>query len=259
MKHPLRIHVFQHEVFEGLGAILPWAESRGHAVTYTQWFLGEGAPESETYDWLIVMGGSMGVHDDGQFVWLSEEKQALLAAVKKGKPILGICLGAQLLAHVLGAWVGQNRDKEIGWHPVQALGPAQGAAHEAAHEVAQRAVNELGHQGAKGNWLWDVFPESLTTFHWHGDTFELPPGSLHLAKSEGCQQQAFIFGEKAVGLQFHPEVTSETVEALMAGCANDLTPGPYVQTLAQLKGKPEYFASNRIFLETLLAGLAARV
>ncbi len=228
----LRIHVFQHVAFEGLGAMEPWALSRGYNIGHTRLFAGERPPAPEAYDWLIVMGGPMGVHDEAAFPWLKAEKRVLESALKSGIPMLGVCLGAQLLAQVSGGEVFRNREKEIGWLPIRS-------------------------RGDRG-WPGRIFPDSLTTFHWHGDTFTLPPGAVHLASSEGCDHQAFALGEKVVGLQFHPEATPEGIATLVAHCAADLTPGRYVQAAENLAGDPDRFAANHRFLSDLMEGLESR-
>lgn len=234
MMRSLRIKVFQHVPFEGLGAILSWAESRGHQISYCPLFAGEPPSAPDAYDWLIVMGGPMGVHDESKFPWLKAEKRALEAALQAERPVMGICLGAQLIAHVLGGAVNKNRYKEIGWHPIKVEGKAE------------------------GNWIRQIFPDRLQTFHWHGDTFAIPSGAVHLAASEGCQHQAFSLGDRVVGLQFHPEATKESISALTANCAADITPGKYVHSADRLVGSPEDFTANRKFLGDLLSGLEAR-
>jgi GMP synthase-like glutamine amidotransferase len=223
----MRIHVFQHIAFEGLAAIYPWAESRRHSITYTRFYAGEKPALLETYDWLIIMGGPMGVNDEAEYPWLKSEKMAIGEALKSGRIILGICLGAQLLAHVLGAQVSRNEYKEIGWHPVLAVTPNHWAS------------------------------VSLNTFQWHGDTFSLPPNAIHLASSKACQNQGFIWQDKVVGLQFHPEATSESIAALIKNCASDMTPGPFVQSQESLIGNKEDFEANHKYLHQLLSGLEA--
>lgn len=221
----MKIHVFQHVAFEGLGAIQPWAESQGHAISYTRFYAAEKPASPETYDWLIIMGGPMGVYDEAEYPWLKLEKLAIGEAIKSGRIILGICLGAQLLAHMLGAQVSRNKYKEIGWHPVMAATPNHWAA------------------------------ASMKTFHWHGDTFGLPPDAIHLASSEACQNQGFIWEDKVMGLQFHPEATSESIETLITNCSIDMTPGPFVQSRESLSGNEENFATNRKYLHQVLSGL----
>jgi GMP synthase-like glutamine amidotransferase len=164
----------------------------------------------------VVMGGPMGVHDEAELPWLRDEKRAIEAALKRGAAVLGVCLGAQLLAHVLGAEVAPNRAKEIGWFPVD-LSPE-----------------------ASDTWLGRVFPARFTPFHWHGDTFGIPHGAVALGRSEACANQGFLHGENALGLQFHPEVTAEGLAGLMAHCGPELSiagtdRGRYVQSAEALR------------------------
>ncbi len=222
---PLRVQVFQHVAFEGLGSMEAWFSGRGHSLTYVKLYAGQLPSESgPPADWLIVMGGPMGVHDEAEFPWLNAEKRAIRAALDRGAAILGVCLGAQLLAHVLGAEVGPNPHKEIGWLPVD-LAPE-----------------------AKATWLGQVFPERFTPFHWHGDTFAIPAGALSLGASAACRNQGFLLGDKALGLQFHPEITSGTLAALAENCGSELAlagseRGRYVQDAKGLRdglvGAPE--------------------
>lgn len=225
----MRIQVFQHVSFEGLAAIQPWAESRDHVISYTRFFADERPVTPENYDWLIIMGGPMGVHDEEEFPWLKIEKMAIAEAIQADKIILGICLGAQLLAHLLGAKVSGNKFKEIGWHRVQAV---------AEHHWAAATLN---------------------TFHWHGDTFTLPLDAVHLASSEACTNQGFIWRDRVIGLQFHPEANSESIATLISKCALDLTPGPYVQNVDSLMGREVDFIANREYLHKLLLALESRL
>ena len=208
---PLRINVFQHVPFEGLGSIETWAQGRRHRTAYTRLHAGDAPPQESEFDMLIVLGGPMGVHDEAAFPWLKAEKAAIEKALGKGKPVLGICLGAQLMADVLGGRVYQNRQKEIGWFPVKL------------------------EQAALQNWAGRIFPAAFTAFHWHGDTFELPEGAVSLARSEITLHQGFSLGKNALALQFHPEVTEASVEALIVHCGAELQPGPFVQTAEELR------------------------
>lgn len=232
---PLRVQVFQHVPFEGLGSMEAWFAGRGHALSAVRFFAGDlpGGPDP---DWLIVMGGPMGVHDEAEFPWLKAEKAAIKAAVGRGAAVLGVCLGAQLLAHVLGAEVKPNADKEIGWFPVT-LAPE-----------------------AKATWLGRAFPETFTPFHWHGDTFGIPAGAVPLGSSAACRNQGFLYRERCLGLQFHPEVTPASLAALSEQCGNELaiagTPrGRYVKDAAALRaglpGAPE--------LNGIMAGVCLRL
>jgi GMP synthase-like glutamine amidotransferase len=212
---PLRVRVFQHVPFEGLGSMEDWFAGRGHLLSRVRFYAGE-LPEGPAADWLIVMGGPMGVHDEGEFPWLKAEKAAIRAALDRGAAVLGVCLGAQLLAHVLGAEVKPNGAKEIGWFPVDLSAEA------------------------RATWLGRVFPERFTPFHWHGDTFGIPPGAVAVGSSEACRNQGFLWKERALGLQFHPETTPASLEDLSRECGNELAlaggeGGRFVQNAKSLR------------------------
>lgn len=188
-----------------------WAESRGHTLSYTRFHAGGNPPPQEGYDLLLVMGGPMGVRDEESLPWLKGEKRAIEAALKAGRSVLGICLGAQLMADVMGAQVVRNRQPEIGWFPV---------------ELGARALR---------TWMAEVFPPRFTAFHWHGDTFDLPSGAVSLGSSEACANQGFLYGHNALALQFHPEVTEAGMEDLLRECGGELRPGPFVQDAAAIR------------------------
>jgi GMP synthase-like glutamine amidotransferase len=158
----------------------------------------------------------MGVQDQAQFSWIDAEVALLRQAIKRRLPVLGICLGAQLLAVAAGAGVRRNPEREIGCFPVQWTPEAQ------RHP------------------LTSFLPETLDVVHWHGDTFALPPGAIRLARSQACLNQAFAL-HRALGLQFHLEMGPEEVAAVAAHCPGDLATGPFVQTL------PDILAQERVF------------
>ncbi len=200
----MKVHWFQHVPFEGLGAIEGWLLARGHKLSCTRFYAGEAPPvDSDGFDWLIVMGGPMNVYQDDAHPWLPSEKHLIHEAINAGKRVLGICLGAQLIADVLGGKVYQNDEREIGWFPVRAV--SAGVTSPFA------------------------FPRETPVFHWHGDTFALPPGSVWLAESDGCAHQAFVVGTHVLGLQFHLEMTAAGVSGIAQGCADELTPGRFIQ------------------------------
>ena len=194
-------------------------------MRWTRWFDGETPPQMGEVDMLIVMGGPMSVNDEEIHPWLAAEKAYVREFLQSGKPMLGVCLGAQLMAAALGARVFPNPEKEIGWFPVFGTGEAKGFR----------------------------FPERLPVFHWHGETFELPPGAVRLASSEGCRNQAFQVGDRAVGLQFHLETTPDTARALVDHCRGEMTPGPYVQAAEEILSAPDerYREVNRVMGELL--------
>lgn len=211
MARALDIRVFQHVPFEGIGSMAAWVAERGHRLSHTRFHEGDRPPGPSAYDLLIVMGGPMGVHDDATLPWMAEEKRALAAALEAGKAVLGVCLGAQLLAHALRARVTRNLLPEIGWHPVRLS------------------------EAARGTWLSEAFPPEFTAFHWHGDTFAPPAGAVPLGSSEACAQQGFLHGDRVLALQFHPEVTADSLEALVGACGHELRPGPFVQDAETLR------------------------
>jgi GMP synthase-like glutamine amidotransferase len=227
----MRVQVFQHVPFEGLGAIEPWLAARDARIGWTRFFETPRIPALDSYDWLIVMGGPMSVNDEAALPWLRDEKRAVAAAIDAGKTVLGVCLGAQLIASALGAKVTPNREREIGWFPIERV------ADPAAHPIAR------------------AFPARAEVFHWHGETFELPPGALHLARSEACEMQAFALGPRVVGMQFHLETTPESAAALVRHCPEDLRPRRFVQSSDAMLRDTDRFARLRERLVALLDAL----
>ncbi|MBI5062346.1 MAG: type 1 glutamine amidotransferase [Desulfatitalea sp.] len=228
----MRIHYLQHVPFEGLGYIQSWARQKAHGLSATALFADEALPPVEAFDLLVIMGGPMGVYDSAAYPWLVREKRFIEQALAAKKKVLGICLGAQLMADALGAKVFKNRHKEIGWHPLT------------------RAADVQHPPGAA------LFPERFCAFHWHGDTFDLPAGALHLAQSEACRHQAFFYPPGAVGLQFHLESTPESIEQLIAHCGHELVPGPYIQGQADIRGQMERIGPSNVHMGNILDFLA---
>ncbi len=181
----MHVLAVRHVPFEGLGTIAPVLEARHIGIHYADAFLKQPIPDWRRAAGLIVMGGPMSANANLPFV--RREIEVLAEAVEAGKPVLGVCLGAQLLARALGARVYPNAVKEIGWGPVRWT------------EAAARDVLLAGLDA----------PE--TVFHWHGETFDLPAGAEWLASSAVCRRQAFRAGSNAYGFQFHLEVTPEIV------------------------------------------------
>lgn len=212
----MRAHYLQHVPFEGPGSIEPWLKSAGYEITRTQLFESSNFPALKEIDFLIIMGGPMSVHDEGEFPWLPLEKQFIRDAIDSGTPVIGICLGAQLIASAMGAKVYQNPVKEIGWFPVQGI----------------PAVTSL----------FFSFPASTEVFHWHGETFDLPQGATLIASSTACENQAFQIGDSVIGLQFHLETTPESAEEIVSNCRDELVPSQYVQAEKEIVAqKPERY------------------
>ncbi len=170
----------------------------------------------------------MGIYDEEQYPWLSEEKLFIKDAIDSGKIVLGICLGAQLIADVLGAMVYKNTHWEIGWFTINHL-------PEIHHTI-----------------LSDAIPEKTKVYHWHGDTFDIPEGAKSLVESEACKNQGFILDDRVVGLQFHLETTLESATALIENCGDELDDSHYVQSEEAMLSDPQRFLDiNRIISSVL--------
>jgi len=227
----MRMHVLQHVDFEHAAAIGDWARKQGHLCTSGGFYRGDPPPPPAEVEWLVVMGGPMGVGDEERHPWLVEEKRYLRAVLDTGARMLGVCLGAQLLAELLGAAVTRNPFKEIGWFPVT-----------------------LSRQAREHEFFYGL-PHQFTAFHWHGDTFALPPEAVPLGGSDACEMQGFLAQGRILGLQFHLESTVQSVDALIENCSDDITPGPYVQEPEAMRRGFAHLEGMHPLLETLLQRL----
>lgn len=199
----LRIHYLQHVPYEGPAYLNNWAQYNHHQISGTQLYKHNKLPALANFDVLIVLGGPMGANDEQTYPWLATEKVLIKQALNAGKKVIGICLGAQLLAQALGASVHANPQKEIGWFMVTKSTDAPTP-------------------------LTATLPATMQVFHWHADTFELPTGATNLFSSEACANQGFV-KDNALGLQFHLECTKASVKDLIANGADQLTHGDYIQ------------------------------
>jgi GMP synthase-like glutamine amidotransferase len=227
----MNIHYLQHVPFEGLGSMESALKASGHRLSSTHLYENQLFPALEEIDWLIIMGGPMGIHDETKHPWLQPEKEFIQQAITAGKTVLGICLGAQLIASALGAHVYKNQHKEIGWFNI--------------HRDPKADTTVLA----------SAIPQQVEVFHWHGDTFDIPAGAAPLAFSSACQNQGFIFANRVVGLQFHLETTPELVQELINNSGDELDGSSYVQSEEEMVAKPQRFTRiNQIMaaiLETL--------
>nr|WP_321272339.1 gamma-glutamyl-gamma-aminobutyrate hydrolase family protein [uncultured Tolumonas sp.] len=198
----MRVYVLQHVPFEELGNIQPWLAQHNAEVHYCRLYANEPLPDVNETDLLIVLGGPMSVNDESHYPWLVAEKAFLAQAIAAEKPIVGICLGAQLIASCQGARIYSNYAKEIGWFDITAV-------------------------AASGDVL--PLPASMHVFHWHGETFELPAKAVLLASSVACNNQIFQLGKRVIGLQCHLETTAENARSMVLHCADELTGGSFIQ------------------------------
>lgn len=226
----MRAHSLHHVPFEGLGSIAPWLEAAGYEITCGRLYEAAKFPDPGAIDLLVIMGGPMSVNDEKAYPWLAVEKQFIRKVIAREAPILGICLGAQLIAAAMGAQVYRNPEKEIGWFPIEGLQSNDSSAF--------------------------TFPPRVEVFHWHGETFDLPPGATRLAKSVGCENQAFQLGQSVIGLQFHLETTPESARELLNHCRDELIPARYVQSEQEiLAAGPERYASINRLMDGILSFL----
>ncbi|WP_159801867.1 type 1 glutamine amidotransferase [Flavobacterium sp. MK4S-17] len=210
----MNVHYFQHVPFEGLGYIETWLKEHRYNISATKFFEADFLlPEISEIDALIVMGGPMSVYDEILFPWLRHEKAFIKLCIQSGKKVLGICLGAQLIAECLEAKVVLAKNKEIGWFPV--------IPTEECKKIA---------------WLYRLFKYNPVVFHWHGDQFEIPQNScLNLLYSEANVNQAFYYNQNIIGLQFHLEVTVENLILMIENGKEELFHNsPYIQSKNEL-------------------------
>jgi GMP synthase-like glutamine amidotransferase len=175
----MRVLVFQHTPEEVPGSLIPWFQSNSIQPTIFHTYEGKAFPEESDFDWLIVLGGPMNVDQTAEHPWLLEEKKFIQTWLQSSKSYLGICLGGQLLAQVLGAKVKKSNHREIGFHRIE---------------------KSSSHHPFFSDW-----PSSLKVFQWHEDQFSLPAGCISHFQSSACEFQAFSKGNNVIGLQFHPE------------------------------------------------------
>lgn len=190
--------VLQHTPEETLGTIADVLAAQGHTWRYVRSFAGEAVPTTLDAAGLVVMGGPMSAYETRRYRFLADEVTLITSALDQQKPILGICLGSQLLAAALGARVYKGTAKEIGWYPIQ--------LHADMHRDP----------------LFGAIGRTFVGFHWHGDTFDIPKGACELGHSAHTMHQGFRYGASVYALQFHLEVTERIVDDLVASFGNEL-------------------------------------
>jgi GMP synthase (glutamine-hydrolysing) len=200
----------------------------------THLYNNENLPSVGEFDWLIIMGGPMSVSDELLYPWLRDEKKLIFQAIEQQKVVVGICLGAQLIADVLGARVRRNDHREIGWFPI--------------HKTPE----------TKRSCVSTAIPDGVQVLHWHGDTFDLPAGAIHLGRSEACKNQGFQYDDRIVGLQFHLEMTHDNLKHLIHYCRSEIDDSPYVQTAEFMLSDQERFASTNLVMDKVLDCLVGR-
>lgn len=209
----MKIHILQHVAFEGPAYIEEWAKEASATLSYTLLYEGDiQFPAVGDIDVVVIMGGPMSVNDEHLYGWISREKAFISACIGERKKIIGICLGAQMIASCLGARVYPASEKEIGWHAVR----------------RNAALSE--------NWLTRIFNASPQVFHWHGEQFDLPGSAEDLLTTDANNHQAYLIDDYILGFQFHLEATEESIRAMLAHGSDELVARPFVQSAAQILG-----------------------
>ena len=213
--------------FEDPAFIIDWAAKNNFPVSSGRAYANDPYPDYNEFDLLLIMGGPMSVNDEHLLPWLKSEKIFIKNAIGRNKVVIGICLGAQLIASICNATIRQNPAKEIGWFPI------------AFNDSACKSLDL-------------PFSGEMMTFHWHGETFDLPEGGLLLASSQACLNQAFSIGNSVFGFQFHMEATSFSVERLITHCENELDGSVYVQAKEKITSLMNYTHNTNAVMEMFL-------
>lgn len=228
----MKILCLKNIVFEGPGTFALWAQARGHELEIAAVYQNKPLPSPETFDALLVMGGPMNIYEDTIYPWLAKEKGYIRGAIAAGKHVIGVCLGAQLIAHVLGATVSQGVHQEIGWFPIHRNDDCPASL---------------------------PLPDDLHVLHWHGDAFNVPKGAHAIAFSEACANQGFIYRDRVLALQCHLEMTPQSLALLIAACSNELIDAPYIQSADTMLAEPEAtYERMHLVLFELLDALVAQ-
>jgi GMP synthase-like glutamine amidotransferase len=224
----MHIHYFQHNHFEDLGYIGDWAKGNNITTSVTRFDLKPELLSIEDFDWLVVMGGAMGVHDSNQFPWIHAEIDFIKLVIHSGKIVIGICLGSQMIASALGARVYKNTEPEMGFWPIKFSPEAQ-----------------------KDN-VFKHFPADLNVMHFHFDTFELPENAILMAKSTVTSVQAFRYGNNVFALQFHSELTESNIPIFIEELTPEIIPGRLVQQPSEILQNISFCRhNNKIFAKML--------
>ena len=217
----MKIHIFQHTKLSTPGSVTEWLKERKLEATTTRFFEGDSLPNVEDVDFLIICGGGMGVHDEQDHPWLVEEKKFIRRCLDEGKSIFGICLGAQLIAHVKGAEVKKHKHWEVGWHPIEIEGYGR-----------------------------------LNCFQYHQDTFDIPQGARKFATNDITSNQGFMIGENVIAVQFHPEADEVKVDVYSNDCTAS---GEFVQTREAMMNGCHFISEQKAWMFSQLDKLTSRL
>lgn len=224
----LNIHCYQHTKYEGPSIIQKWADLNGHNLNKTNFRINDSIPNTDLFDVLIVLGGPMSINDESKYPWLKNEKKSIDRCLNEGKKVIGICLGAQLLANVLGSEIYRCETPEIGWHKIYF------------------SENKQNYE------FLNFFPQYLITFHWHSETFDLPKSCSQIAYSDACENQIFTYGDIAIGFQCHLEQNEYSIGRMLEKSALTIQKDKYVNSNEEILANIHLAnQSNKLFFDFL--------
>lgn len=222
----MRIQYIIHADFEPPGIIEEWAKQNNFEENFCRPFAGETVPNSNEYDLLIIMGGPQSPLNTDEAPYLKDEIILIKKTIHAGIPILGFCLGAQLIGEALGARTEKSPNKEVGVFPI-----------------------ELTEEGCKDPLLKNL-PKQFLVVHWHNDMPGITTEAKILAASRGCPRQIIRYSPLIYGFQCHLEPTKKNIETMIEYCPNDLTPGKFIQSSEELLNN-NFTLINKIMIEIL--------
>ncbi len=236
----MRVHYLQHVSFEGIAGIGDWLKEKHPAakLTRTKLFNNEPLPQVKEIDWLFVMGGPMNIYEETAYPWLVAEKVFIQQAIEADKMVFGVCLGAQIIADLLGKKNYKNSAREIGWY-----------------EVTPPTNVE---KNKRETLLDPIFAHSPEVLHWHGETFDIPTEAQWCVQSKVCPHQGFVYQGRVVGLQFHLEMTPQAAKKICAGCASELLLPGKVQSAEEILKDLSRFEKTKRSLDLILSELYQR-
>ncbi|MDX8047689.1 type 1 glutamine amidotransferase [Gracilibacillus sp. S3-1-1] len=230
----MNIHVIQNDPIVGPGYIKEWAEDNHHVLTITNGNKLHTYPNLADFDLLIVLGGRMAAYEEANYPWLADEKKWLQTVIENQKYVLGICLGAQLIADAMGGKARKHTHQEIGWWNIDFR------------------------DEAKSHPLLAEFPKQLAFYQFHGDTFSLPEEAIAVAENEACSNQAFVIGNHVLAVQFHPEMNVEIVASFIDQYGASLTEQQFVQNVNEMLNN-DHFQTSKSYMYQILHNFAEQI
>jgi GMP synthase-like glutamine amidotransferase len=228
----MKLAIIQHVPFETPGYFLNIFDKYRARVDIFYAWKPDGLPDDiQDHDILLIMGGPMNIYEEDRYPWLKKEKALIHSAIGNTKVVIGVCLGAQLIAHSLGASVYKNNTREIGWFPVQ-------------------KTNDT---------IFNFLPDFATVFHWHGECFDVPKACISFYKSEITRSQAFIYQDRVLAIQFHMEMNRESGSLLCGYCRDELDGSEYVMSENEImEGFSVFGDSNKKMLRNMISWILKR-